>query len=159
MKHTLPNPIPALLSELSRLEGTLNKPGADLQKMAFRDLLACLEVPQKFLKSWVEIPIESRERVSKLAHVLRVHWERPEHDLFREALTNLTRNHGKLDTSTLDAVWRDPSVPRDRQYLAVCLVHALHDYWNGRPLAYRWAVPLECVEMLVTKKPVNQQTA
>lgn len=127
-----PHPIPPILAALTRMDhGDAGR--------ALEDLVECLAETQKTLASWQEIPEWRRLHVSNLCRVMGVHWERPEHDLFREALA-LFRATGKLEATRLNACIRDRSITEDRQFLAANLLFALHYHSQGRPVCYqRWA--------------------
>lgn len=143
MKHSPPPPIPALLEAHTRMEH-------GNAKRALTDLVDYLGVTRSNLLSWEEIPEWYRQPLSALCRVVEVHWERPEHDLFREVLADY-RQRGVLDTKILDACIRDRRLPEDRRYLAANLVYALYAYAHAqrRPVRYqRWAVPPDTLPLL-----------
>lgn len=133
----MPAPLPALHETLTRFEG------GDSAK-SLQDITEYLGVSPEVMAGWGEVPDELRERVASLCRVSGVHWERPEHDLFRVALAHY-RATGKMVLGRLQAHTRSRDLPVDRCFLAASLMYALVLIDQGRPVrGQRWALPPDC---------------
>ena len=129
-------PIIPLLTLFTHREGSLAK--------ALATTAGYLEISVEELKSWEGVPESYRERVAALCRVSGVHWERHEHELFRQALATF-RLTKKIDLAPWQARIRDQRLPKDRAYLAASLLAALVLIAQGQPVqGQKWAVPPDC---------------
>jgi hypothetical protein len=134
----MPTPLPQLHAVLTRFEGGDSK-------RALSDMTKYLGAAPEVMATWQEVPEDLRERVSSLCRVAEVHWERPEHDLFRAALTRYGTT-GEVNLGPLNARMRDQALPKDRCFLAASLANALVLLQHGRLVrGQRWAVPPDCL--------------
>lgn len=137
MPLLLPVPLPALHAALTRFEG-----GDSARSL--QDISEYLGVSAEVMAAWGDVPDELRERVASLCRVSGVHWERPEHDLFRVALAHY-RATGQMVLGRLQAHTRSRDLPVDRCFLAASLMYALVLIDQGRPVrGQRWALPPDC---------------
>lgn len=123
----LPDPIPAILAAIEK---------ADLETRAHRDreeLLQDLGVNEATAKRWTKngIPPKQRRRLDSLCFAYGVHWERPEHRLFRTGLLLLAACPTAIDAATtgLRENHLDLSIPEDRRALALSLISVLYAVW------------------------------
>ena len=151
-KVALPDPIPALLTGAALL-GDSDRPFRDLE-----GLLWTLGVKEATVRAWHKrgIPETQRKALARLCLRMDVHWERPEHGLWRTIMLMLavSQTHQAFDAanSLLGARWRDFSLPSDRRYLALSLLCSLGEMRFGNPLTHIHYIPPEYRHIRVPKQ-------